>query len=174
LQRSPPRNWNFRRIARNESGATAIEFAIVVGPFLFIIGSIIEVGVMLFADYTLQNAVQEASRQIQIGEMKTATASDFKTLICENAPNLTSCSTKVGIVVQNAANFTELAATIPANLNVPPGNSTPFNTGTGTQAVFVMATYDWTFTFPFMQVFNNVDGARRLSGTAVFMNEAFE
>ncbi len=86
LQRNPPRRWRFRRIARNESGATAIEFAIVVGPFLLIIGGIIEVGVMLFAEYTLQNAVRRPRAKIQVGAMKTATASDFKTVICDEAP----------------------------------------------------------------------------------------
>lgn len=173
----PPRLQSFRSLLKDQRGATAVEFALVVGPFLIFLGAIIEVGIMLFTEYTLQNAVQEASRQIQTGQMTAATSSDFKTLLCQKAPNLTNCTTAlgVGLYVDNAANFTDLATAMQAVTisSIPPGTSAPFNPGAGSRAVAVIATYDWKFTFPFMQVFNNVAGARRLQGVAVFLNEAF-
>ena len=162
-----------RRLARDSQGATAIEFAIVIFPFLLVVASIVEVGIMLFSAYTLQNAVQEASRGIRTGQMATTTSDQFKADICGRATILRECTTKIGIYVENAANFTALAAAVVRPDQVGPGASTPFNKGGGGRAVAVFATYDWTFTFPFMSVYNTVPGARRLQGVAVFLNEAF-
>lgn len=134
----------FRTFARDSQGATAIEFAFVVGPFIFLIAGIVEVGFMLFTEYTLQNAVQEASRQIKSGDMTTATSVQFKTEICKRAVNLRDCSTKIGLYVDNAANFTALAPNVPSASSIGPGEETTFNTGVGGRAVAVIATYDWT------------------------------
>jgi hypothetical protein len=39
----------------------------------------------------------------------------------------------------------------------------------------VVATYDWDFTFPFMDFLGNIQGGskRRLGGIAIFKNEPF-
>lgn len=170
------------RFIRDRRGATAIEFAIVVGPFIFLVGGIIEFGFMLFTEYTLQNAVQDAARQIQVGKVRSASSNllpvtqpaAFKTLICDRAPNLKDCTNKIGVYVQNATNFASLASNVPSAIMISPGVFDTFNTGVGRQPVAVIAVYDWTFTFPFMRMFNNTDqGTRRLQGIAVFQNEAF-
>lgn len=162
-----------RRVGKDTQGATAIEFAMVVWPFILLIGGITEIGIALFTEYTLQNAVQEAGRKIQTGQMEGKGVEQFKTEICDKAPNLKNCTRDLGVYVQNADTFTELARIVPSAKTIEPRRSTPFSTGVGEKAVAVMATYDWKFTFPFMRMFNNVEGARRLQGVAVFQNEKF-
>lgn len=172
-----------RRVANDNAGATAVEFALVLFPFLLLLGSIVEVGIMQYSEYTLQNAVQEASRKIQTGQMEDVTVQQFKLDICNGAAVLKDCPALIGLYVQNADDFTALAAATPPGKEVLPGQSVPFEPGVGRKAVAVIATYDWTFSFPFMDVFNNAvgraeegedpEGVRRLQGIAVFQNEAF-
>ena len=138
------------RFIHDRHGATAIEFAIVVGPFIFLVGGIIEVGLMLFTEYALQNAVQDAARQIQVGNVRSAssgltpvkTPDDFKTLICDRAPNLKDCTSQIGIYVQNAANFDSLASAVPPAITILPGAFDTFNTGVGRRPVAAIAVYD--------------------------------
>ena len=56
---------------RSDSGATAVEFAIVAFPFFALLGVIIETGSMMFTEFGLQSAVQEAARQARTGQAQT-------------------------------------------------------------------------------------------------------
>ena len=53
-----------RRLYVQESGTAAIEFATVALPFLLLLVSIFEVGMVMFTQTELQGATQEAARQI--------------------------------------------------------------------------------------------------------------
>ncbi len=44
------------RLCRNEDGVTAIEFAVLAPLFFLLLGSIMETGIMLFSEYSLQPA----------------------------------------------------------------------------------------------------------------------
>jgi Flp pilus assembly protein TadG len=161
-----------------DDGVTAIEFAIVGPPFLLLIGMILETGLMLFTEYALQNSVQEASRSIRTGAAQTGAynTAKFKTEICKFAKALPNCNAKLSVDVKNATKFSTL--NLPSYLNVGTKNDgtmnpSTFSCGGPSEAVGVIATYDWTFTLP--SYLGNVNGgkARRLSGVAVFRNEPF-
>lgn len=51
-----------RRLARDEKGASALEFAFVGGMLTLLIGGILEVGLILFVDSALEGGVRDASR----------------------------------------------------------------------------------------------------------------
>jgi Flp pilus assembly protein TadG len=55
------RNWG-SRFARGESGTSAVEFGLVVAPFLAVIFGIIELCMVLWANTTLHYAVEDAAR----------------------------------------------------------------------------------------------------------------
>ncbi len=171
-----------RRFIKSERGATALEFAMVAFPFLYVLGCICETGVMLFTEYTIQSGVQEAAREIRTGHAQTVglSASAFKSKICETVSILVDCSGKVTVYVKPAATFAALKTTLPSFLNVgskPDGtpNPTSYSCGQPSEAAAVIATYDWTFSLPFMSFLGNInDGkARRLAGIVVFQNEPF-
>jgi Flp pilus assembly protein TadG len=171
LSRTPGR---IARFGRAREGSTAIEFALVAGPFFLLIGAILEVGIMLFAEDTLQNAVQEAGRALRTGQASSGgmTSAQFGQAVCNEAPNLQDCAARIGVFVGSAARFADL--NVPGVAAIGPGTRA-FAPGTGGQAVAIVATYDWSFSFPFMQPFSTVPGAnaRRLQGIAIFMNEPF-
>ncbi len=172
-----------QRYTKSESGAAAVEFAMVALPFFMLLGVILETGVMMFFEYTLQASVQKASRLIRTGQAKSLalTAASFKTEICKTAGLLMDCNSKVTVYVDSDPNgFGALEAKFPAPTSVgsasdgSPGPSS-FNCGAPLNAVGVVATYDWNFAFPFMNFNANtsVTTKRRLTGVVMFANEPF-
>jgi Flp pilus assembly protein TadG len=156
---------------RAQKGATAIEFALVAIPFFLVIGCILEIGVMLAKEYTLQNAVQDAGRVIRTGAPGMMTGDQFKAAVCNQGASVKDCSTTLGILVDSGEEFSDLS--VPDVANIGPGIQR-FNAGAPGDAVAVVATYDWQFILPFVGfIFSNLpDGeARRLHGIAVFRNE---
>lgn len=169
---------------RDESGATAVEFALVIGPFMLVLGVIIETGLMMFTEYVLQSSVQEAARQVRTGQAQSAamSAATLKAnYICDTLNIIIACNTKVQVYVNAQASYTALQAALPNMLTVGPSYggsavSTSWNCGQPSQAVAIVATYDWEFTLPFfMGFFGNMgdDQIRRLVGFAMFRNEPY-
>jgi Flp pilus assembly protein TadG len=183
------RTWLERKLSglrRSENGATAVEFALVAGPFFFVLGAIAETGLMLFTEYVIQNSVQEAARMVRTGQVTAGdgsiliSSSDFKEKICEEVGIIINCDGAVSVYVNNAATFTSLTATIADPLTVgkqPDGSAyvPVYQPGAELRAATVIATYDWDFAFPFMDFLGNIgDGSeRRLYGLAIFRNEPF-
>jgi Flp pilus assembly protein TadG len=165
-----------RRYAKSESGAAAVEFAMVALPFFMLLGVILETGIMMFFEYTLQASVQT-------GQAKTLAlnAANFKTEICKTAGLLMDCAGKVQVYVNSDPNgFAALKAKFPSPLSVgSASDGTPgpasFVCGEPLNAVGVVATYDWNFVFPFMNFNANtsVTTMRRLTGVVMFSNEPF-
>lgn len=166
------------RFRKARKGVAAVEFALVAGPLLFVIGCIVETGLMLFTEYQLQNAVQTSGRLIRTGELSSGgtpvNRAQFVQEFCKTATGLRNCNTSLNLYVQDAADFTTLAASGVAPLTVGPATAT-FSPGKGGRAVLMIATYDWRFVFPFMNIFaNTADGSfRRLQGITTFRNEPF-
>lgn len=69
--------YYFRRLGKNESGATMLEFAIVALLLVTLIFGIIEFGWIFFGWITLTGAVREGARLAIVGEGE----SDIKTAV---------------------------------------------------------------------------------------------
>ena len=169
--------------ASDDKGATAVEFAMVAPLFFAMLGITLETGVMMFSEYVLQTAVQEAARTVRTGQAQDAemSAADFKNKICNLAGLIMDCQGKVTVYMNSQVNFTTLASATPSYLNVGPaadGTAQPvtFKCGAPSEPVALIATYDWKFVIPYlMKYFDNQggDSTRRLAGFAMFKNEPF-
>ncbi|WNJ90430.1 TadE/TadG family type IV pilus assembly protein [Bosea sp. 685] len=101
-----------RRFKRSQSGATAVEFAIITTPFLMMLAGILETALMFWTSQALEEGVAQASRTLLTGQSQTlyksavagANATAFKNAICASAPGLVDC-TKVTIDVRSYASF---------------------------------------------------------------------
>lgn len=172
-----------KRYIRNESGATAVEFAMVSPLFFLMVGVTLETGLMLFTEYVLQTSVQEAARLVRTGQAQSNgyNAAQFKAKICDLAGLIINCSSKVEVYLAADNNFTGLDGTVPSVYSIGAkldGSEGPksFTCGGPSQAVALIATYDWDFTIPyFMGFFKNMGSAdkRRLAAFAMFKNEPF-
>ena len=60
------------RFQKDDTGATAVEFAMVGPLFFLMLGVTLETGVMMFSEYVLQTSVQEAARIVRTGQAQTS------------------------------------------------------------------------------------------------------
>ena len=112
-----------QRFSGDESGATAVEMALVATPFFAILFAIVQIGFRFFAAEALDTAVADAARQIMTGQVQgnvaIASPSQFRDqILCNPAkrllPSFMDCS-KLVVDVRtlasfNAASFTDTAA----------------------------------------------------------------
>ena len=100
-----------RRGSADAGGSTAIEFSMLLFPFLALIFFIMEIGLQLFITSALDNAIRKASRQLQIGAAHTENMSgeQFKSNICNSLPIPSACDNLILSVTQ-LKNWTDVTA----------------------------------------------------------------
>ncbi|MDB5572715.1 MAG: pilus assembly protein TadG [Hyphomicrobiales bacterium] len=78
---------------RDRRGAAAVEFSLVVLPFLGVIFVIMEIAFNAWATSSLDNAVRAADRQIQLGVVsgQGMSSEDFRSSICAGLPGFMPC-----------------------------------------------------------------------------------
>ncbi len=182
-----------RRFRRNDDGATAIEFALVAGPFLAFTFGIITIGLHYLATNSLEKAVYDASRQIRTGQaQQSAMNSDqFKSLVCNLAAPHIDCN-KLQIHMSSYDSWKDV--TPPncvdgntKNLSQGAGGNDPITNDVGgaSRKVLVTACYDWTVAKYLPYMVHDKDGNRRvepplasggmlLQASAVFQTEPYE
>jgi len=74
-----------RGFRRDRSGTTAVEFAVLIFPFLILIFSVIEVCVSFMGQQLLSDATDSIARQLRTGQLRAADVMDGKLhdLLCE-------------------------------------------------------------------------------------------
>ena len=104
------------RFCRAESGATAVEFAIIGPAFIATLVAVLQVCIVLFAQLTIQNAAVKAGRYFMTGQAQTNgwSASTLVSMVCPSA--LFNCS-NMFIVVQDYSSFSASNTSAPAMYN---------------------------------------------------------
>ena len=172
-----------RRLRRDENGFTAVEFGMVATPFLMFLFGIINVGLLYFTTFTIENATEGAARAIRTGQAKTAnwTKEQFKTQVCNRVPSFVDCANKVRVDVQVVAEGTDPT---PATGTSTSGSTTTMKTDaqmsypgsfSGGQIVMVTTFYQWDLAkaLPFLKFQGLSDGSKLIRATVAFKNEPF-
>src|SRR5690242_18320560 len=109
-----------RRFARHQRGAAAVEFALIMLPFLALILGIMETALVFFADQTLSTAVTDSARLIMTGQAQTQnrTAETFKNAVCVRIYGLFNCQSGVYVNVQTYSSFGSITYTPPVDSHV--------------------------------------------------------
>ena len=161
------------KVHSEESGVALIEFAIIALPFLALILGMLEVGLIFWAGYELDNATLTASRLIKTGQAQANnyTQANMVTQICNNVAILSDCTSKLQLTVQSFTSF-DCAANPAQTGCVPASNYSP---GLGSQIELVTSSYEWPlFNFATVALLSNLpDGNRLIRSAAVFQNEPF-
>ncbi len=178
--RSPRPRTLFARWRSDAQGATAIEFAMVAMPFLMLLFGIIGVGLYFFTTFTMENAVEQASRLLRTGQAQVAgyTASQFKAKVCEFVPGFVDCDSKVRVNVMSYADTTNItAASLPKCLTaggaLSAGNQ--YAPGGASEVVLVWVCYEWDLAraIPFLNLGDMSNGSRLIQATTVFRSEPY-
>ena len=132
-----------RRFRSEEDGATAVEFALVAGPFFLLIFAIIETSLYFFAGQFLETGVDRTLRLFRTGQMNSATTSaQFRQALCDEVGYFLDCA-DIRTYVQVADTFDAL--TDPPDPD-PSGDlpSDEFDSGVGPLVVMqIAASYKW-------------------------------
>lgn len=170
-----------KRLSKDESGATAIEFAMVAMPFLMLLFGTIAVGLYFFVTFTLENAVEQGARLIRTGQAQMAnppmTTTQFKTLVCNKAPGFIDCAGKLRVNVVAASSFSSLAtpACTDSNGKLVPDAAVSNVPGAAGDAVLVTVCYEWTLAgqLPFLKLGKMANGSALIQAATTFRTEPY-
>ena len=167
-----------RGLCRNASGATALEFAIVAGPFLLLLFGILAVGLVFVGNMTLENAIDQGARLIRTGQAQIQgwDAARFKSEVCKSLTAPLSCA-GLKLDVRNFASFGSSDLTNPLDSSGNLKSGFAYAPGVGGDVVVVRAFYDWDLLAAMPQAIrlsNMANGNRLLIATVAFRNEPFK
>ena len=177
---APAIRLRIRAFAADERAATAVEFAILISPLLFLILASLQLAIIFFANQALESATIAAGRQLMTGADQSAgmTQSQFQQSICNTAQFLFNCS-GVMVDVESSPAYSSISTT-PLTLTYDAGgnvsNNWSYSPGAGGDIVIVRAMYNWpVIGAPLLPgLANQPNDNRLLVATAVFKNEPFQ
>lgn len=165
-------------VGRARSGSAAIEFAFVAPVFFLFLMGTMEVGIMFLASFVLQNATNDAAREIRTGQVQlgNVTQDQFRTMICNGISPLLSCDSNLQIDVETIQSFGQAAITNPITAS---GALDPtlknWQPGTVCSIVLVRAFYTYEVATPLLTPFlvNINSNQHLLTAAAAFRNEPY-
>jgi hypothetical protein len=172
---------------RNSSGASALEFAIVAGPFLALVFGILAVGLAFVGNMTLENAVEQGARLIRTGQAQSQgfDAARFRTEVCKYLTRPLSCA-GLKLDVRTCSSFGGCPLTNPLDSSGNITSGLSYAPGIGGDVVIVRGFYEWDLLakLPILPIGHNKsidtrlsnmsNGNRVLIATAAFRNEPFK
>ena len=168
-----------RRFARTDDGAAAVEFGLVVAPFLALVFAIMETAIIFFSGQALETAVADSARLIMTGQAQTQgyQAADFKNAVCSHVFGLFDCQAKlmVDVTTYGYTNFAGAQAAKPVYQNGQLQQNFNFNTGGPGCIVVARVMYQWPVWAPGLNLSlgDNGPNQRLLMATAAFRNEPY-
>jgi len=170
----------FETWAEDNSGATAVEFALIATPFFFLIFGMLEVSLIFIISTTLEFGLNDASRTVRTGSFQNGAApteAAFRAAVCDNLFTLLDCN-EVLFDVRAFNNFNGGPPPPPQDPDtgeIAPGNFV-FQPGAPNQIVVARAFYEWDLITPVISrpLANLPTGNSRLVQASIaFQNEPF-
>lgn len=176
---------SLRRFGRDDRGATAVEFALVVIPFLMFVFGLVACALYFFVSNSIEKGMDQTSRLIRTGEAvnQNMTVDQFKQQICQGAGSWIDCS-KLQVWAQHWSDWS--ASDLAPHQCVDQNNTAIQNTadgsqpiatytGTASDIVIVTACYEWDFAskVPFFSLANMQNGAMMMQSSTAFRTEPY-
>ncbi len=168
-----------QRYRADQRGAMAIEFAMVVMPFVTLLFGTIAVGMYYFVTFSLENAVEQAARQIRTGQAQLAnmTKNQFKSNVCGKAPGFIDCTNYLRVNVIEYTDFASVASPTCLDqqgklINDPADDPVPGDAG---NVVLVIVCYEWKLAgmLPFLKLGSMNNGSSLIQAATTFRTEPF-
>ena len=166
-----------RRFLRQEDGAVAVEFGLVLLPFLAVMFAIMETALVFFAGQTLETAVADSARLILTGQAQSQslTQDTFKNAVCARIYGLFNCNSGVYVDVRTYTSFANVSMASPVDANGNLVNNFVYQPGGPGDIVVVRLFYQWPVAVSLLGLnLSNMSGGNRLLvATAAFKNEPY-
>lgn len=164
-----------------ESGSTAIEFALLVIPYLLLCVAIIEMSIMFASASLLEGATGQASRMLRTGQIQQASADPvqqeqmFRDALCDFAVVMIDCD-DIQLEVQNMGSFSNFANFTPRFTADGNLESNGFTAGGANDVMLIRTAYRYTLMTPFIGHLLGEGGtnSRLFVSTIVLQTEPYE
>lgn len=165
------------RFGADNSGTSALEFAMLAGPLIFLLLAVLQMAFVYLANFSLESAVNQAARLVRTGQAQSFDAAAFKTQVCAQLSAPLICS-KLMIDVRPYDSFAGAASdlTEPLDEDDELKENFSYDTGVSGDVMVVRAFYplDIGSLLPAEISMSNMSGNNRvLVATAAFRNEPF-
>ncbi len=159
-----------------------LEFALIALPLLMLIFGIVEVGLIYWATYELDNNTLGAARMIRTGQVQSGglTQGAMIAQICNNVSVLSNCATTLQLRVKSFTDFTQAeqfiqsSASSPLNSQGNLSSSFPYQPGGPSTVNLVTAYYTWPLVgISALWPGKLADGSVLLQSSAVFRTEPY-
>jgi len=170
-----------RGVATDVRASTAVEFALVAPLVIALILGAMQIGVIFLAQTELENAAEQAARQVFTNQAASGSAgqASFNNTVCGYLPALFTCSNVMVDLQAQAvsANSSDALAMAPPTLTYNASgqvtNSWNYNPGTKGQLEILRVMYQWPVVAgPLGLFFGDMsNGTLLLTSTQVFQNE---
>lgn len=165
-----------RRLRQRQDGATAVEFAMVAGPFFFLLFGLLEICIVFIISTVMEQAAEDAARAIRTGGYVGTDGVPLQASICTGMIELFDCANALRVQVDSPSAFDTVIA---SGYEASPGafkaqTTIPFDTGDGGDIVVVRVLFRWELITPFLsRPLSNWGDSRLIQSTVVFRNEPF-
>lgn len=165
-----------RHIALACGGHAALEFALVLPPFLVLILGTLETGMMLFVATHLESAVHDAARQIRTGNVQEGADPlvEFTNIMCGALVVAVACDSRLVVDVRPFDSFSSVTF-VPYVDENGEASGNMFSPGGAGDIVLVRVVYNWEMMTPFLGALmsDGGNGRRTIAAAAAFRNEPF-
>lgn len=166
-----------RRFVKDESGVAAIEFAILVFPFLLTIFAIIETSLSFTAQQVMANATDRLARDLRTGQLDPTSinAAQFRNLLCDElAVMMPPGCPDLSVDVRTYARYSDVPKTIPySSAGVVDTSGFRFTPGGRGTINSMRVVYEWPVFTDFMKAYlsNLQSGNVLIYSTHTWRNE---
>lgn len=164
-----------RKWCKKEDGTTAIEFSLLLLPYLMISLGIIELSLMMASASVLESATGKAARIVKTGQVQQSggdPAQMFRDAVCEGAVILVSCdSIEIEArVLDSYGDYTQPTLDASGSF-VPQG----FAVGGSNDKVLLRVGFEYSMITPIVgPLLNGADGTTLFMSTVVLQTEPYE
>ena len=167
-----------RKLAGDEAGSPAVEFALVFPIFIGVVLATLQAGSIFLAKAFFESGAEQAARVVLTNQTGTLTAAQFQTEICNPLTALFTCgqvTVELEPVPAGSTNLSALLPTFDSNGNLvgaPPVDVGSNAAASGTDMVLVVM-YPWpVYGGPLGLNFANLgNGKMLMTSTQVFRTE---
>lgn len=165
-----------RKWLRKDSGTTAIEFSMLLMPYLLLSFGIIELAIMYTVGNILEGATGSAARMVRTGQLQQSGSADpeadFRAAICDFATAFIDCGDVVieVSVIESFEDYTPPVYDADGNLV-----SEGFDAGSSNDRVLIRTSYRYEMLTPLVgPLLSGGTGSRVFVSTIVLQTEPYE
>ena len=167
----------FKKWRDGDDGVTAVEFSLLLTPYLLLTLGIFEISLMFTSASLLEGATNSAARHIRTGQLQESALSPedaFRSVLCSYEMVFVDCD-KIVVEVQQLNSFGDFGASAPqfdADGNLVSSGVSP---GGASDRVLVRTAYRYNMMTPFVGgLLSGGTGSKLFMSTIVLQSEPYD